>query len=409
MTALPNKPNRRILVIDDNQSIHHDFAKVLTGRGGAKDNLQAAKAALFATAVDANTSGDFQLDFALQGQAGLELVERACSQGRPYALAFVDMRMPPGWDGIETIEHLWRIDPRLLVVICTAYSDYRWEEIAGRLGRPAEFLILKKPFDAIEVRQLATALTTKWDLQQQNAARTDEIIATRDLTVFALAELAEWRDPDTRQHLQRIREYSDLLARELQRHAPFSAQIDQNFLDDLYRASPLHDIGKVAMPDAILLKLGRLTLEEFEVMKRHTVIGAETLRRVVQRSPHANFLQMAVEVAESHHERYDGGGYPHGLRGDDIPLAARIVALADVFDTLTSPRVYKAAVEPHRARDIILREEGGHFDPAVLAAFDAVYDQFLTIHASRPGDSTNAAASLLELFGDATPLPVPTV
>jgi signal transduction histidine kinase len=171
--------NRRILLVDDMPTIHDDFRKILCPQAPAKAALEAMRAALFGdeTPKPAAASAAFELDSAYQGQEGLEKVEAALRQGRPYAMAFVDMRMPPGWDGVETIEHLWQADPRLQVVICTAYSDTSWDEIFRRLDARDRLLILKKPFDNIEVRQLAQALTAKWQMTQQAALQIDSLEA----------------------------------------------------------------------------------------------------------------------------------------------------------------------------------------------------------------------------------------
>lgn len=165
--------HRRVLVVDDNTAIHEDFRKILgTGLAG-ETALMAARTALFGHAADSPTA--FQIDTASQGQEGVDLVRQACADNRPYALAFIDMRMPPGWDGVETATRLWEHDPDMQVVICSAYSDYSWEEILGKLGRTHRLLILKKPFENIEVLQLANALTEKWRLNRQARLRIAEL------------------------------------------------------------------------------------------------------------------------------------------------------------------------------------------------------------------------------------------
>jgi PAS domain S-box-containing protein len=174
MSTDPQGKNLRILVVDDNRAIHEDFRKVLGGRGG-DDDFADADAGLFGAAEDSGPVVAFELDSAFQGQEGLELVTKAVAAGLPYALAFVDVRMPPGWDGIETVEHLWAVDADLQVVICTAYSDYSWDEMIRKLGHSDRLLILKKPFDSIEVLQLATSLTEKWRLLQQSRFRVGDL------------------------------------------------------------------------------------------------------------------------------------------------------------------------------------------------------------------------------------------
>ena len=174
MTLDPHQ-NHRILVIDDNQSIQEDFRKILTRSKLVNHDLAAAEAALFGEVLPDLVLPEFQLDFAFQGQEGLQLIERSLVEHRPYALAFVDVRMPPGWDGIETTAKIWQAYPDLQVVICTAYSDYSWEEMLKILGYSDRLIILKKPFDNIEVVQLAISMTEKWRLYQQAKLRLDDL------------------------------------------------------------------------------------------------------------------------------------------------------------------------------------------------------------------------------------------
>jgi putative two-component system response regulator len=171
-----------------------------------------------------------------------------------------------------------------------------------------------------------------------------------------------------------MRWYSQLLAEQLAIASPYAQQIDETFLRKLYRASPLHDIGKVAIDDAILRKPGRLTTSEFEIIKRHTVIGCDILSRAATDLPSADYLGMAIAIARHHHERFDGAGYPDGLSGQAIPLAARIVSVADVFDALTSDRVYRTAIMPEEALHIIEEGSGSQFDPMLVQAFLVRFD-----------------------------------
>lgn len=157
---MKNDSAHRVLIVDDNRAIHEDFGKILT-RSGVENDLALAEAAFLGDEFQTETVVQYDLDHAFQGKEGLQMLKDAIAEGRPYDMAFVDMRMPPGWDGVETIEKLWGVDPELQVVICTAYSDYTWGEIAKRLGLNDRLLILKKPFDNVEVSQLAAALTAK--------------------------------------------------------------------------------------------------------------------------------------------------------------------------------------------------------------------------------------------------------
>ncbi len=381
--------NRRILIVDDNSAIHDDFAKILCSETDLSD-LDAQEAALFGETTPAVSIPTFELSNAMQGREAVTMAAEAFHAKTPFALAFVDMRMPPGWDGLATIQHLWEVDPRLHVVICTAYTDYTISQILDELGQTDRLLTLRKPFEPDEVRLAAITMTTKWcqavladrhtdELEREVARQTRQVEQTRDAMMFALAELAESRDTETGQHLGRMREYSDILARQLWTAGPYANQIDLRFLDDLYRSSPMHDIGKVGIPDAILLKPGRLTPEEYQVMKQHVAIGTNTIKKAISRIGSKSSLKMAADIVEFHHERFDGDGYLKGLQGDQIPLAARIVAVADVFDAISSKRVYKDATAADETRRIIVSERGKHFDPVIVDAFLECYDQFLKV------------------------------
>ncbi len=206
---------------------------------------------------------------------------------------------------------------------------------------------------------------------------------TRELVIFALAKLAESRDPETGEHLERVRNYSWVLAKDMALYSDYTRQIDVGFIRLLNITSPLHDIGKVAIPDSVLLKPGKLDEEEFEIMKTHTTHGAATLASALEKYPNAMFLRMARDIAAYHHERYDGNGYPDQLAGEEIPLSARIFALADVYDALVSKRVYKAAFTHDVARKIIIEDRGTHFDPAVVDAFLRCEEHFQSVSQGR--------------------------
>ena len=201
-------------------------------------------------------------------------------------------------------------------------------------------------------------------------------LETRDLTIFAMAKLAESRDPETGAHLERVCNYSRTLAQYLARLPKFRRDVDANYARLIFLTSPLHDIGKVAIPDCVLLKPGRLSDREFEIMKQHTTMGARTLEAALSHHPEAKFLRMAKDIAATHHERWDGTGYPNGLAGTKIPLCGRIVALADMYDALTTKRVYKGAFTHDVARAVLLEARGTHLDPDVVDAFVQNEDQF---------------------------------
>ncbi|MCC6797210.1 MAG: response regulator [Candidatus Hydrogenedentes bacterium] len=201
-------------------------------------------------------------------------------------------------------------------------------------------------------------------------------LESKDVVIYALAKLAESRDPETGAHIERIQSYSRVLAQYLIDQKIVDGPTATEFARLVELTSPLHDIGKMGIPDSILLKPGRYNDAEFAIMKAHTTIGAQTLDNALARYPHAGFLRMAREIALSHHERYDGTGYPNGIGGETIPLSARIVAVADVYDALTTRRVYKDAFTHTVAQNLIVEGRGTHFDPVLVDAFLALEPQF---------------------------------
>ena len=246
---------------------------------------------------------------------------------------------------------------------------------------------ITKPFKTAEVQaRVNTHLKLRFlqkELQQHNIhlnklvrEQVQEITESQLTTIFALAKLAEGRDDETGKHLERVRKNCELLAKWLQEHSPYKDRISKEFVDNIFYASPLHDIGKVGIPDSILLKPGRLTEEEFEVMKKHTLIGVETLTAVQHKHPQNSFINMGVEIARSHHEKWDGSGYPDNLAGEQISLAARIMSVADVYDALRTKRVYKPALSQAETCNILFEESGKHFDPVIIEAFRELQDQF---------------------------------
>ncbi len=212
-------------------------------------------------------------------------------------------------------------------------------------------------------------------------ARTEEIQRTRDVTILTLASLAETRDNETGAHILRTQRYVRALAVHLADQPGFREVLDEETIELLYKSAPLHDIGKVGIPDAILLKPAKLTADEFEIMKTHAQLGADAIRVAERELGSTSFLRYGREIAETHHERWDGSGYPRGLQGEKIPVSGRLMALADVYDALISKRIYKPAFPHEQARKIILEGNGSHFDPAVVAAFVAVEEAFQEIAA----------------------------
>jgi len=206
----------------------------------------------------------------------------------------------------------------------------------------------------------------------------------RVATILGLTKLAEYRDTDTGNHLERIREYTRVIAKELSKISKYKSYVTQEYIDDLYLSAVLHDIGKVGIPDAILLKPGKLSDEEYENIKLHTIYGGDILKMVEARVEGQSFVTLGRDIAYSHHEKWDGSGYPKGLKGENIPLSTRIVSLADVYDALTSKRSYKHAFSHEKTTRIILEEKGHHFDPEVVDAFVRREEEFEMIRARMP-------------------------
>jgi putative two-component system response regulator len=326
----------RILAVADEQSLAI-IRDVLTPKGHeivtARDGDEAASI-LFTSHVRMVIA-----DAELPGKSGLELCRWIRSHGF-YSYVFIVVLTPQGGP-------------------CDAI---------GGLKAGADEL-LQKPLDPVEL-----------DLRVGMGER---ILSSEyhQIAIFALAKLAESRDPETGLHLDRIREYSKLIGVNLARQSRFADILSYADIEIIYHTSVLHDIGKVGIPDTILLKPGALSRAEFDIMKTHTIIGGKTLGQALAQYPDAEFLEVARNIAFWHHERFDGTGYPHGLSGEDIPLCARIVALADVYDALTSKRPYKKAYPHEAAREIVLEKRGRHFDPAVVDAFIEADDSFAEISA----------------------------
>lgn len=293
-------------------------------------------------------------------------------------LVIADWEMPV-MDGLQLCRAIRSEDlPAYVYVILLTARNEPQSKIEGLSAGADDFMT--KPFDHAE-------LTVR--------IRTAERILsleTRDLAIFALAKLAESRDPDSGAHLERVRTYTRLLAAELAADSPYAADMDTDYARTIYLTSPLHDIGKVAIPDCVLLKPGPLTDREYAIMKTHTTLGARTLQAALQRYPEAGFLQMACQIALTHHERWDGTGYPAGLKGTDIPLCGRIMALADVYDALTSKRIYKPAYSHEAARSLIMGSAGTHFDPDIVRAFLRCQAHFPQVQIACPDEPCRQAA-----------------
>ncbi len=214
------------------------------------------------------------------------------------------------------------------------------------------------------------------NLEDLVLAQVKEISESQMATIFALAKLSESRDDDTGKHQERVQALCRILCSQLTWDKEYKIWIDDYFINNLIYASPLHYIGKVAIPDCILLKPGRHTQEEFKIMKTHTTLGADTLRQVRMKYPNNSFITMGIEIANFHHERWDGKGYPEGLLGEKIPLCARIMAVVDVYDALRAKRCYKEPLSHEESCNIIIKESGAQFDPGIVKAFSEIQDNF---------------------------------
>jgi putative two-component system response regulator len=311
-----------------------------------------------------------------------EAMALAAEEPRP-ALVLSDIEMP-GLSGVELLKRLKELDPNVQVVMVTGLQSLETVRLCLREGA---YDYLVKPFDPDDLLNTVERALERARLIRQNEEyqinlermvleQTVEIRQTRDIALLTLAKLAESRDHGTGQHLERMAAYSRRLAEELVQGGPYATDIGTAFVEHLYKSSPLHDIGKVGIPDAILLKAGPLDDDERIVMRRHPEIGGDTLRSVVEQFRGNTFLTMGMEIAYSHHERWDGRGYPYGLAGEDIPLPARIVAVADAYDAITSRRPYKGACGHDEAVRRITADRAAHFDPVLVDAFLACHREF---------------------------------
>jgi putative two-component system response regulator len=286
-------------------------------------------------------------------------------ESKEIQLALIDWEMP-GLSGPELCRRVRsEISGRYVYLILVTGRDSSSDIVEG-LGAGADDYV-RKPYSQEELAVRIRAGIRVASLE------------TRDVTIFAMARLAESRDPETGAHLERVRAYCRALAEEMRREQVCKDQVDAEFVQLIYQTSPLHDIGKIGIPDAILLKPDHLSDAEYQIMKSHAQIGFETLDAAARQFPTAKFLSMARDIAISHHERWDGTGYPRGLKGEAIPLCGRVVAVADVYDALSSKRVYKAALPHETARDIILKGAGTHFDPTITGIFAMIDHKFREI------------------------------
>ena len=372
-------------------------AKVILVVDDAKENL---------TVIGELLESRYRVRLALSGERALKVAQ---SEPRPD-LILLDVMMPE-LDGYQVLEQLRRLPATrdIPVIFVTAMDATEDEEKGLHLGavdyvtkpiRPA--ILLARVETHLELKQARDWLNDQNTyLEAEVGRRTHENELIKDVSLNALAMLAEKRDNETGNHLHRTRGYMETLMAHLRQHPRFQGYLDERRRLLIAKATPLHDIGKVGIPDNILLKPGRLTAEEFEVMKHHSQIGADAIEEAIRHvlgdgvgpveservdSPVA-FLEVARLIALHHHEKWDGSGYPAGLAGDDIPICARLMALADVFDALSCRRHYKEPFPADKVQAIILEGRGKHFDPDIVDAFFELKDQFIAI-AQRYPDAT---------------------
>jgi response regulator RpfG family c-di-GMP phosphodiesterase len=362
----------RILIVDDETDV----------RGFCRDLLEAE-------GLECDEAGD--------GIEGL-----AAARAKLYDLVLLDVDMP-GMTGYEVLRRLRDAPPCPNLKIIMFSGRATGDELAHMLLNGSDDY-LTKPFSIVQLKgRIKAALRRKeakdraeqanqrlalsnQQLEQNLLARDSALIQAHNALVLGLAELVAYRDIETGTHMARVQRYSRCLAQEAARWPGFSGQLDDDYIDMLESCAPLHDIGKVGLPDHILLKPGKLDASERIIMQTHTIIGADTLRKVAGKHGAAiDFLQMAIDVARGHHERYDGKGYPDKLAGEGIPLAARIITIADVYDALRAHRAYKPAL-PHAAVVQMMTElSAGQFDPQLLAVFQHCAHLFDRVYQELPG------------------------
>jgi putative two-component system response regulator len=348
---------------------------------------------------------DYRVLAAASGERALALAART----PPPDLVLLDVMMP-GMDGHQVLAALRaNAATRHIPVIFVTALDRAEEEEAGLVEGAVDY-ITKPLRPAVVAARVRTQLELKRArdlladqnraLEAEIARRMSENLLVQDLSIHALARLAETRDPETGNHIIRTQEYVRHLARALAPQPRFSAELGEHDIDLLAKSAPLHDIGKVGIPDHVLLKPGKLDAAEWDIMRTHARLGAEAIERAeADAARPIEFLRVAKQIARHHHEQWDGSGYPDGLAGDAIPLPARLMALADVFDALISRRVYKEPMGFEQAREIIAAGRGRQFDPDLVDAFLADYGSYCRIALRHADSAAGVEAKLASVRG----------
>ncbi len=326
---------------------------------------------------------EYEVSVAMDGESALEAVD-----SDPPDIILLDIMMPE-MDGYNVCSRLKSCSKtrNIPIIFLTAMSETQNKTKGFELGAVD---YITKPFEILEVKarvktHLALMLARR-ELANQNIIleekvkeRTKELVRTQDAIIFSMALMAEFRDPVTGGHIKRTQNYVKALAEHLKHHCKFRGFLDNNTIDILYKSAPLHDIGKVAVRDEVLLNPGKLTDDAFEQMKKHTIYGRDTILAAQKKLGNTSFLRIAREIAYTHHEKWDGTGYPQGIKGNEIPISGRLMAVADVYDAFISKRSYKPAFSHEEALKMILENKGKHFDPDVVDAFTELADTFRKI------------------------------
>jgi putative two-component system response regulator len=342
-------------------------------------------------------SGLLKDDYKVKVANGGEKAIKIAMSDSPPDLILLDIMMPEV-DGYEVCKRL-KAEAKtrhIPVIFLTAKTEVADETLGLELGavdyitKPVSPpIVLARVKTHLAMKRMQDFLRDKNNfLEAEVTKRTAEVTAIQDVTIHAMASLAETRDSDTGNHIRRTQQYVKLLAEKLRANSRFSHFLDDDkTLEMLLKSAPLHDIGKVGVPDRILLKPGRFEPEEFEIMKTHCALGRDAILQAEHElGIEVPFLKLAKEIAYYHQEKWDGSGYPEGLSGDDIPISARLMAVADVYDALISRRVYKTGMPHEKAVQIISQSAGSHFDPDIVDAFMELKDEFKAI-ADRFADS----------------------
>lgn len=328
-------------------------------------------------------NGTYQVIVAMDGFTALEIVEE-----NPPDLILLDILMP-GMDGYEVCRRL-KANAKtrsIPIVFVTSMNETEDETKGLELGaidyltKPVSpAIVLARVKNHLELKLAKEELENQNEiLEQKVQERTLELALTQEATIESMAVLAEYRDPETGGHIQRTKNYVRALAVYLMEHPRFRDYLDESATELLYKSAPLHDIGKVGIADQILLKPGKLTRKEFQEMKKHAAYGHGAILAAQGKLGANSFLRFAGEIALTHHEKWDGTGYPKGLAGEEIPISGRLMALADVYDALISKRVYKPPFTHKKAVKMIARGKGKHFDPDIVEAFLALSEDFRQI------------------------------